>query len=184
MKECEQVEKTRQRMAGERARLMSARFGPAGVAAPMGLAGLGPSMSNNNTGTGRQQIMSPSASQPSVSGYSNNQPIHPHMPFVPRQSMLGLGPRMPLTSIQSSSSAPNAMFNAAGTAQPTLNHPMLRPVPGTSSGLGWKKTCRFGVYGYSFWSLLSALQLKVVDNIDDIHDQSASHSFLVFFFSI
>ncbi|PQM33128.1 hypothetical protein Pyn_16459 [Prunus yedoensis var. nudiflora] len=136
MKECEQVEKTRQRMAGERARLMSARFGPAGVAAPMGLAGLGPSMSNNNTGTGRQQIMSPSASQPSVSGYSNNQPIHPHMPFVPRQSMLGLGPRMPLTSIQSSSSAPNAMFNAAGTAQPTLNHPMLRPVPGTSSGLG------------------------------------------------
>ncbi|ONI34649.1 hypothetical protein PRUPE_1G492600 [Prunus persica] len=136
MKECEQVEKTRQRMAGERARLMSARFGPAGVTAPMGLAGLGSSMSNSNTGTGRQQIMSPSASQPSVSGYSNNQPIHPHMPFVPRQSMLGLGPRMPLTSIQSSSSAPNAMFNAAGTAQPTLNHPMLRPVPGTSSGLG------------------------------------------------
>ncbi|CAN6583808.1 unnamed protein product [Malus baccata var. baccata] len=135
MKECEQVEKTRQRMVSERARIMSTQFGPAG-ASPMSLAGVGSSMSNNNVGNNRQQIMSPSASQPSISGYSNNQPVNPHMPFVPRQSMQGLGPRMPLTSIQPSSSAQNAMFNATGAAQPTLNHPMLRPVPGTSSGLG------------------------------------------------
>ncbi|XP_068313898.1 SWI/SNF complex subunit SWI3C-like isoform X1 [Pyrus communis] len=135
MKECEQVEKTRQRMVSERARIMSTQFGPAG-ASPMSLGGVGSSMSNNNVGNNRQQIMSPSASQTSISGYSNNQSVNPHMPFVPRQSMLGLGPRMPLTSIQPSSSAQNAMFNATGAAQPTLNHPMLRPVPGTSSGLG------------------------------------------------
>lgn len=136
MKECEQVEKTRQRMIAERTRLISTRFGPAGVTPPINLAGVGPSMANNNTGNNRQQIMSPSASQPSVSGYSNNQPVHSHMPFMPQQSMLGLGPRMPLSSIQASSSAPNAMFNSSGTGRPTLNHPMLRPVPGTSSGLG------------------------------------------------
>lgn len=136
MKECEQVEKTRQRMIAERTRLISTRFGPAGVTPPINLAGVGPSMANNNTGNNRQQIMSPSASQPSVSGYSNNQPVHSHMPFMPQQSMLGLGARMPLSSIQASSSAPNAMFNSSGTGRPTLNHPMLRPVPGTSSGLG------------------------------------------------
>ncbi|XP_050363486.1 SWI/SNF complex subunit SWI3C [Argentina anserina] len=136
MKECEQVEKTRQRMVAERTRLISTRFGPGGVAPPMNLAGAGPSMANNNTGTNRQQIMSSSASQPSVSGYSNSQPVHSQMPFMPQQSMLGLGPRMPLASIQSSSSAPNAMFNSSGSGRPALNHPMLRPVQGTSSGLG------------------------------------------------
>ncbi|CAN6679332.1 unnamed protein product [Malus baccata var. baccata] len=135
MKECEQMEKTRQRMVSERARIMSTQFRPAG-ASPMSSAGAGPSMSNNNIGNNRQQIMSPSGSQPSISGYSNNQPVHPRMPFMPRQPMLGLGPRIPLTSIQSSSAAPNAMFNSAGTAQSTLNHPLLRPVPGTSSSLG------------------------------------------------
>ncbi|XP_062020271.1 SWI/SNF complex subunit SWI3C [Rosa rugosa] len=132
MKECEQVEKTRQRMVAERTRLISTRFGAAGVAPPINLAGVGPSMANNNSGNNRQS----SASQPSVSGYSNNQPVHSHMPFMPQQSMLGLGPRMPLASIQASSSAPNAMFNSPGTGRPTLSHPMLRPVPGTSSGLG------------------------------------------------
>ncbi|KAK9945855.1 hypothetical protein M0R45_011349 [Rubus argutus] len=136
MKECEQVEKTRQRMVAERSRLISTRFGPAGVAPPISLAGVGPSMANNNTVNNRQQIMPSSASQPSISGYSNNQPVHSHMPFMPQQSMLGLGPRMPVASIQASSSAPNAMFNASGTGRPTLNHPMLRPVSGTSSGLG------------------------------------------------
>lgn len=144
MKECEQVERTRHRIISERARLLSSRVGSTagGTSSVNNLpGGVGPSVVNNNAGNGRQQVMSPSpssSSQPSISGYSNNQqPPQPHMPFVPRQPMFGLGPRLPLTAIQPSSSNPsNVMFNAAGNAQPTLGHPMLRPVHGTSSGLG------------------------------------------------
>ncbi|GMN45550.1 hypothetical protein TIFTF001_014748 [Ficus carica] len=141
MKECEQVERQRQRLFAERARYMATRMGPAGVSSPMNPPAAGPSMANNNTGNNnRQQVMSAAPSQPSISGYNNtNQPqqVHPHMPFMPRQPMFGLGPRLPLSALQPSSSAPsNAMFNASGNAQPSMNHPMLRPVHGTSSGLG------------------------------------------------
>lgn len=139
MKECEQVERTRQRFLAERTRLMAARMGASGVTASMSLPAAGPSMVNN-TANNRQQIMSASPSQPSISGYNNTnqpQPVHPHMPFMPRQQMLGLGPRLPLAALQPSSSAPsNVMFNSSGNPQPSLSHPMLRPVPGTSSGLG------------------------------------------------
>ncbi|KAG7943242.1 hypothetical protein I3843_15G029000 [Carya illinoinensis] len=130
MKECEQAERTRQRYAAERNRMISTRFGPAGVASP---SLPGPSMVNNNTNN-RQQIMSASPSQPSIPGYGNNQPVHPHMPFMPRQQMFGLGPRLPIAAIQQPSSTSN--FSGSGNAQPTLNHPMLRPVSGTNSGLG------------------------------------------------
>uniref|UniRef100_A0A2N9F1I2 SMARCC C-terminal domain-containing protein n=1 Tax=Fagus sylvatica TaxID=28930 RepID=A0A2N9F1I2_FAGSY len=135
MKECEQVERTRQRIAAERARMISARFGSAGVTSPMSLPGVGPSMVNNNASNNRQQMISASPSQPSIPGYNNNQPVHPHMPFMPRQQMFGLGPRLPMSAIQQSST-PNVMFNTSGNVQPTLNHPMLRPVSGTSSSLG------------------------------------------------
>ncbi|XP_060673368.1 SWI/SNF complex subunit SWI3C isoform X2 [Ziziphus jujuba] len=138
MKECEQVERTRQRIIAERGRILSTRVGSSGGTSTVNLPGVGPSMVNNNTGNSRQQIMSASPSQPSISGYSNNQTIQPQVsPFMPRQSMFGLGPRLPLAAIQSSSSNPtNVMFNASGNTQPTHNHPMLRPVHGTSSGLG------------------------------------------------
>ncbi|PON47374.1 Otx2 transcription factor [Parasponia andersonii] len=139
MKECEQVERTRQRLLAERSRLMAARMGASGVTSSMSPPAVGPSMVNN-TGNSRQQIMSASPSQPSISGYSNtNQPqqVHPHMPFMSRQQMFGLGPRMPLAALQpSSSAASNVIFSATGNPQPSMNHPMLRPVPGTSSGLG------------------------------------------------
>lgn len=135
MKECEQVERTRQRIAAERARMISARFGSTGVTSPMSLPGVGPSMVNNNASNNRQQMISASPSQPSIPGYNNNQPVHPHMPFMPRQQMFGLGPRLPMSAIQQSST-PNVMFNTSGNVQPTLNHPMLRPVSGTSSSLG------------------------------------------------
>ena len=51
MKECEQVERTRQRIAAECARMISARFGSAGVTSPMSLPGVGPSMVNNMPAT-------------------------------------------------------------------------------------------------------------------------------------
>ncbi|WCJ44395.1 SWI/SNF complex subunit SWI3C [Euphorbia peplus] len=142
MRECEQVEKTRQRFAAERVRLLSTRVGPAGSTSQMNLAGISPSMVVNNMGGGnnRQQVVSPtSSSQPSVSGFGNNQQVHPHLSFMQRgqaQPMFPLGPRLPLSAIQPSSSAPpNAMFNASGNSQPNLNQ-MLRSVSGPSSGLG------------------------------------------------
>ncbi|KAJ7959161.1 SWI/SNF complex subunit SWI3C [Quillaja saponaria] len=135
LKECEQVERTRQRYAAERARIISTRLGPGGASPGMSLSGVGPSMVNN-TGNNRPVIPA-SPSQPSMTGYSNSQPVHPHMSFVPRPSMFGLGPRLPLSVMQQSSSTPsNAMFNAPGNPQPASNHPMLRPVSGTNSGLG------------------------------------------------
>ena len=102
MKECEQVERTRQRIAAERARMISARFGSAGATSPMSLPGVGPSMVNNNTSNNRQQIISASPSQPSIPGYNNNQPVHPHMPIMPWQQMFGMGPRLPVSAIQQS----------------------------------------------------------------------------------
>ncbi|XP_048226832.1 SWI/SNF complex subunit SWI3C [Ricinus communis] len=139
MRECEQVEKTRQRFAAERARILSTRIGPAGATSQMSLAGVTPSMGNNNIGSSRQQVMPTSSSQPSISGYGNNQQVHPHMSFMQRgqpQPMFPVGPRLPLAAIQPSSSAPsNIMYNASGNSQPSLNQ-MLRSVSGPSSGLG------------------------------------------------
>ncbi|KAK9993675.1 hypothetical protein SO802_023378 [Lithocarpus litseifolius] len=102
------------------------------------LPGVGPSMVDNNTSNNRQQIISASPSQPSIPGYNNNQPVHPHMPFMPRQQMFGMGPRLPMSAIQQSPTS-NVMFNSSGNVQPTLNQPMLRPVSGTSSSLGQKR---------------------------------------------
>ncbi|XP_021667317.2 SWI/SNF complex subunit SWI3C isoform X2 [Hevea brasiliensis] len=139
MRECEQVEKTRQRFAAERARILSTQIGPAGATSQMNLGGVSPSMVSNNVGSSRQQLMPTSSSQPSISGYGNNQQVHPHIPFVQRgqpQPMFPLGPRLPLAAIQPSSSVPsNAVFNASGNSQPSLNQ-MLRSVSGPSSGLG------------------------------------------------
>ncbi|CAN1130505.1 hypothetical protein LINPERPRIM_LOCUS13280 [Linum perenne] len=57
-------------------------------------------------------------SQPSISGYGNSQQIHPHMQFMQRglsPSMFPMGPRLPLSAIQPSSSGQsNVMFNASG----------------------------------------------------------------------
>ncbi|KAG7024741.1 SWI/SNF complex subunit SWI3C [Cucurbita argyrosperma subsp. argyrosperma] len=142
MKECEQVERTRQRLVAERARMLGIQFGTAaGVSSPASLPGVIPSMVNNNNTNSRQNMISPPASQPSVSGYNNNQPLHPHMSYMPRQSMFGLGQRLPLSAIQQQQQQPattssNAMFNGPTNAQPSLSHPMMRPVTGSSSGLG------------------------------------------------
>ncbi|XP_052731662.1 SWI/SNF complex subunit SWI3C isoform X1 [Vigna angularis] len=135
MKECEQLERTKQRFAAERSRVISARLGTAGATPTMAVSGVGPSMASN--GNNRQQMISASPSQPSISGYGSNQSLHPHMSFAPRPSMFGLGQRLPLSMIQQSQSpSSTAMFNAPSNVQPTSNHPLLRPVSGTNSGLG------------------------------------------------
>lgn len=133
MKECEQVEKTRQRFAAERSRIVSAWLGSG---AATNTSGVGPSTVNNNNGNSRPQMTFGSPSQPSVSGFGSGQQVHPHMSFVPRPSMFGLGQRLPLSMIQQSQSTSSPMFKAPGNVQPTTNHPLLRPVSGTNSGLG------------------------------------------------
>ncbi|KAK6939903.1 SANT/Myb domain [Dillenia turbinata] len=137
MKECEQVERARQRLAAERVRIISTRFGSSAVSSPTSLPAVGAAVVNNNAMNSRQQVMSAAPTQPSIPGYGNSQMVHPQMPFMPRQPMYAYGPRLPLSAINPSTSGPsNAMFNSPGNSQPTLNHPMMRPVTGSSSGLG------------------------------------------------
>ncbi|GLU00979.1 hypothetical protein SLE2022_183090 [Rubroshorea leprosula] len=136
MKECEQVEKTRQRFAAERAHIISTGLRSPGVASQMSLPGVAPSMVNSNISNMRPQVISASPSQPSISGYGSSQQVHPHMPFMPRQAMFPMGPRVPLAAMQASTTAPNVMLNAPANAQPGVNHPLMRSVSGTSSSLG------------------------------------------------
>lgn len=117
IKECEQLEKARQRVSTERALMLTSQFGATRPSA-LQQAGVGPSMVNNNhPGPSRQQV-SGSPSQPFITGFPTNQPMHPQMT---QQPMFGLGPRLPLSAINPSSSSP-------------ASHPMLRPVSGSRSG--------------------------------------------------
>lgn len=138
MKECEQVEKTRQRLAAERMRIISTRFGAPGVTSHAGVTGVASPMANSSSGNPRQAGISASPSQLSAPGYANNQQIPSHMPFIQqRQAVFPLGPRLPLSAINSSSAPSSSIaFNAPSNSQPSLNHQMLRSVPGTNSSLG------------------------------------------------
>ncbi|XP_010521300.1 PREDICTED: SWI/SNF complex subunit SWI3C [Tarenaya hassleriana] len=163
MKECEQVEKTRQRFAAERARMLSTRFRSPGGISPTAnnLPGMPPSiannsfMNNNNSSTPRQQqqqqqqLTASSSSHPSIPGFSNNlQQIHPQMQFMARQqSAFSLGPRLPLNAIQTnatSTASPNIMFGnnlgnnsvaAPGNQPSSFTHPIVRSSTGSSSGI-------------------------------------------------
>ncbi|CAH9094442.1 unnamed protein product [Cuscuta epithymum] len=140
MRECEQIERTRQRIAAERNILIS-QFGSPMASRPMGLSGVGTSMMKNNNVSTRQPVVTGSQQPPPpfISGYGNNQPIHPHMPYIPQQGMYGLGPRLPLSAIHPSPSPPNAnvMFSALSNSQPAaLGHSMLRPASVSKPGLG------------------------------------------------
>ena len=66
MKECEQVERVRQRIAAERALIVSTHFGSPRSTGPGAAAG--PSMVNNITGNNRPQAVPGAPSQPSISG--------------------------------------------------------------------------------------------------------------------
>ncbi|GER40320.1 SWI/SNF complex subunit SWI3C [Striga asiatica] len=133
MKECEQMERTRQRIAAERALMMSAQFGSnSGLAQPTSLPGISNLMVHNNTSGNSRQVSGP---QPSfLSGYGNSQQMHPQMSM-----MYGLGPRLPLSAIHPPpSTTSNAMFGSPSNSQQSLgHHPMIRPsLSGTKSGLG------------------------------------------------
>ncbi|KAM3308739.1 SWI/SNF complex subunit SWI3C [Capsicum chacoense] len=133
MKECEQLERTRQRFTAERSRMIS-QPGSIRVSRPVGVSGAGAAVVSN-AGNSRQQQVVSAPQQGFVSGYGNQQQMHPQMSFLQQQGMYGFGPRLPLSAIHPSSSTPG-MFNASASSQPALSHSMLRPVSGTKSGLG------------------------------------------------
>ncbi|CAE5958187.1 unnamed protein product [Arabidopsis arenosa] len=165
MKECEQVEKTRQRFSAERARMLSARFGSPGGISPQinnnNLQGMSLSTGGNNINSlmhqqqQQQQQQASATSQPSIiPGFSNNPQVHAQMQFMARQQQqqqqaFSFGPRLPLNAIQTnagSTASPNVMFGnnqlnnpAAGAAsinQPSFSHPMVRSSTGSGSGSG------------------------------------------------
>lgn len=141
MKECEQVEKVRQRLAAERARIKSTGFVPSRpntVTIPGG---------NNVMNTRPVMSISPAQAQAqahaqaNIPGYgNNNQQTHPQMSFMPRQPMFAFGPRLPLSAIHPSSSNPSAasaMYNTVpSNISNNMGHPMLRPVSGTNTNVG------------------------------------------------
>ncbi|CAA2935076.1 Hypothetical predicted protein [Olea europaea subsp. europaea] len=147
MRECEQMERNRQRLATERGLMMSAQFGSAGGSRAMGPPGVGSAIVNNSSGNRQHVILG--SQPPSVSGYGHNQPGHPHMSLM-QQGMYDLGPRLPLTAIHPSSSTPSTLFNS-GNSLPSLSHPMLRPFPWTKTGdkedyLKWIGVVDAGLY--------------------------------------
>ncbi|PIA47501.1 hypothetical protein AQUCO_01400264v1 [Aquilegia coerulea] len=139
MKECEQVEKVRQRLAAERVRIKSTGFVPSRANTATTIPGVVPSALANNSLNNRQPAVSVSPTQTNIPGYGANQPTHPQMSFMPRQSMFSFGPRLPLSAIHPSSSGPSAsaMFNTVPSNNtPNLGHPMLKPVSGTNTNVG------------------------------------------------
>ncbi|KAJ6821103.1 SWI/SNF complex subunit SWI3C isoform X1 [Iris pallida] len=141
LKECEQVERTRQRLSTERGRMAAARFGAtSGTTLPVaaGPAAAAAAMNANP----RPLAMPSSVGQTNIppASFGNSIPpnAHPHMQFMQRQQMFGFGPRLPLSAIHPSPSQPsqNAMFNSGMPNASASNHPLLRSSSGNNSSIG------------------------------------------------
>lgn len=152
LKECEQVERVRQRISADRARMRSVLLGAAGTSLPGSTV---PSNPSNPASMNPRPVAvpgsMPQASMPAA--YINNMQGqgqgHPHMqgqgqpqmPFLQqRQQMLSFGPRLPLSSIQTqpSAQAANIMFNNSGmpNAVTPSHHQLLRSSSGNNSSAG------------------------------------------------
>ncbi|KAG9458925.1 hypothetical protein H6P81_003433 [Aristolochia fimbriata] len=109
LKECEQVESTRQRLSAERARFVSTRFGQSGPPNVPSVPTASNASSNNLNPSNRQTVLSTTMSGPlNISPFSNNQSTQPHMSFMPRQQMFPFAPRVPLSMVPSSSGSTSA----------------------------------------------------------------------------
>ncbi|KAH7671125.1 SWI/SNF related-matrix-associated actin-dependent regulator of chromatin subfamily C protein [Dioscorea alata] len=138
LKECEQVERTRQRFSAERVRMMSNRFGQAGTNLPAASAGL--AQSAGVSANIRHPTMPTSVGQPNISTpYASNPTMQPNIPIMQRQPMFGFGPRLPLSAIHPSSSASsqNVLLNSGmPNASNPNHHPLLRSTSGNTSNIG------------------------------------------------
>ncbi|KAL6870824.1 hypothetical protein ACP4OV_014672 [Aristida adscensionis] len=140
LKECEQVERVRQRIAAERVRMRSALLGSGGSSLPGGSGAMPPNPAGMNPRPVAVPGSMPQASMPAP--YTNNMQGHglPQMPFLhQRQQMLSFGPRLPLSAIQTqpSAQAANIVFNSAmaGSVAPN-HHQLLRSSSGNNSSAG------------------------------------------------
>ncbi|KAF8711173.1 hypothetical protein HU200_029185 [Digitaria exilis] len=143
LKECEQVERVRQRISADRARMKSAMLGSTGMPGSSSTMPSNPaSMSPRPVGVPGSMSM-PQASMPAA--YANNMQGHghaqmPQMPFMhQRPQMLSFGPRLPLSAIQTQPSpqASNIMFNSGMPSSVAPNHhQLLRSSSGNNSSAG------------------------------------------------
>ncbi|XP_051138278.1 SWI/SNF complex subunit SWI3C-like isoform X2 [Andrographis paniculata] len=134
MRECEQMERARQRIASERELLASSQFGYGGVPRPLGTPGVAATATmNTSAGNSRQPQQVPGSQQPFMGGYGNNQPMHPHLALMQQPGAVSLAARMPMSTRQPSpsSASSSGMFNPASTLQSIPGHPssgLVRPV--------------------------------------------------------
>ncbi|KAJ4967472.1 hypothetical protein NE237_019321 [Protea cynaroides] len=125
MKECEHVERIRQRIVAERPRIISTRFGPAGTS-NTNLPGVAAAVVSSSAVNNGPQLISASPAQTNISAYGNNQAGHPRMSFMPRPQMFAYGTQLPLSAIHPSSSAPSSgviFTSGPSNFPPNLSHP-------------------------------------------------------------
>ncbi|KAJ0973208.1 hypothetical protein J5N97_021167 [Dioscorea zingiberensis] len=142
MKDCEQVERTRQRFSAERVRMMSNRFGPVGTTnlPPAVSGGVVAQPAAVSANIRQHPTMATTGGQANISApYTNNPTMQSNIPLMQRQPMFGYGPRLPLSAIQPSPSASNQnmMLNSgmSNTSNPN-HHPLLRSSSGNTSNIG------------------------------------------------
>jgi SWI/SNF related-matrix-associated actin-dependent regulator of chromatin subfamily C len=148
LKECEQVERVRQRISADRVPMRSALSGATGTSLPGST--MPSNLSNPASMNPRSMAVPGSMSQASIpAAHTNNMQGqgHPHlqgqgqghqqMSFLhQRQQMLSFGPRLPLSAIQTqpSAQATNIMFNSGMPNSVTPNnHHLLRSSSGNNS---------------------------------------------------
>ncbi|KAK3119437.1 hypothetical protein QOZ80_9AG0670540 [Eleusine coracana subsp. coracana] len=145
LKECEQVERARQRISADRVQRRSVLLGATGTSLPGSTM---PSNLSNPVSMNPRPVAVP-GSMPQTSmpaAYTSNMQAqgqgqgHPQMPFLhQRQQMLSFGPRLPLSAIQTqpSTQATNIMFNSGMPNSVTpSHHQLLRSSSGNNSSGG------------------------------------------------
>jgi SWI/SNF related-matrix-associated actin-dependent regulator of chromatin subfamily C len=138
LKECEQVERVRQRISADRVPMRSALSGATGTSLPGST--MPSNLSNPASMNPRSMAVPGSMSQASIpAAHTNNMQGqgHQQMSFLhQRQQMLSFGPRLPLSAIQTqpSAQATNIMFNYGMPNSVTPNnHHLLRSSSGNNS---------------------------------------------------
>ncbi|KAK8958821.1 SWI/SNF complex subunit SWI3C [Platanthera guangdongensis] len=136
LKECEQVERTRQRYSADRVRIMSACFAPLGstTRAASSIPPAGSLAASTGSANLRPAVIPVTGGQ--APAFGNNLP-HPHSQFIQQQQLFSFGPRLPLSAIHpaSSGSAQGMNFNS-GMANTTNHQPLLRSSSGNNSNIG------------------------------------------------
>ncbi|KAG8089360.1 hypothetical protein GUJ93_ZPchr0011g27836 [Zizania palustris] len=140
LKECEQVERVRQRIAADRVRVMSTRLASPGNSLPGGSSTMASNPMNISPRPMTVPGSMPQASMPAAFANNMQGHGHPQMAFMQqRQQMLSFGPCLPLSAIQTQPSpqASNMMFNPGMPNSVTPNHhQLLRSSSGNSSSVG------------------------------------------------